>query len=174
MRFVPWQSVADWRCNGCGQCCKLYTVVLNFQEWLRIVRNYGVEQTASSLNELYIKRRGNGSCAFLCNFSNTYFCGLQHMKPQACQLWPFKVLSQPILGCANEAQYRYNGNSLFVYADSICHGLRFGIPTWEFVNCTLKEFVEIAAGFRNQQRKTTRTLGLSNNAVRSFEALRHF
>jgi len=155
MQFAPWRYIADWKCIACGECCKLYSVVLNFHEWLKIVKKYGVEQTASGLDKLYIKRNGNGSCAFLCQFSNTYVCGLQSMKPKACKLWPFKVLTKPMYGNANHAAYNYGGATFFIYADSACNGLRYGTPSWEFANNTLREFVEIATGLRNNQYKTT-------------------
>jgi len=64
MLFVPWQYIADWKCNACGQCCRAYSVVVNFHEWLKIVKNYGVETTASGLNKIFIKRRSDGSCVF--------------------------------------------------------------------------------------------------------------
>jgi len=159
MVFVPWQYIGDWKCNACGVCCKAYSVVLNFQEWLKIVKNYGVEITSSGLNKLFIKRRGDGSCVFLYNVSNMYLCGLQQMKPKACKLWPFKVLSKPEFGYANEAAYGYGENELFVYADSTCSGLRYGKPTREFAGHTLKEFIEIALGLRSEQYKTTADLG---------------
>jgi Fe-S-cluster containining protein len=135
-------------------------VVLNFQEWLTIIKNYGVETTASGLNKLYIKRKSDGSCSFLYNISNTHLCGLQHMKPKACKLWPFKVLNKPEYGYAKEAAYDYKGSRLFVYADSNCSGLKYGRPTWEFTTYTVKEFIEIALGIRNQQIKSTADLGL--------------
>lgn len=174
MQFVPWRHVADWKCTACGDCCKLYSVVINFHEWLRIVKSYGIEQTMCGLDKLFIKRRGDGSCAFLGSYSNTHVCGIQYMKPRACRIWPFKILSEPRFGHANEAEYRLGENSVFVYADSMCNGLRYGTPAWEFANCTLKEFVEIAMGFRNDQRNTTANvypsrpyLNLGNLGVRS-------
>ncbi|RLI41707.1 hypothetical protein DRO59_06205, partial [Candidatus Bathyarchaeota archaeon] len=103
MLFVPWQRIADWKCTACGLCCRAYSVVLNFQEWLNIVKNYGVDKTVSGLDKLFIKRRSDGSCIFLYKFSNMYLCGIQHMKPKACKLWPFRVLSKPKFGYADEA-----------------------------------------------------------------------
>jgi len=70
MLFVPWQRIADWKCTACGLCCRAYSVVLNFQEWLNIVKNYGVDKTVSGLDKLFIKRRSDGSCIFLYKFSN--------------------------------------------------------------------------------------------------------
>jgi Fe-S-cluster containining protein len=161
MLFVPWQYIANWKCNACGMCCKAYSVVLNFQEWLKIVRNYGAYATVSGLNKLYIKRKNNGSCTFLYNFSNIHLCGLQHMKPRACKLWPFKVMSKPECGYASEAAYSFGENRLYLYADSTCSGIRYGKPSLEFTGRTLKEFIEIALGLRNEQYKTTANIGLN-------------
>lgn len=155
MQFVPWQYIADWKCIACGACCRLYSVVLNFHEWLRIIKNYGVEQTVSGLDKLFIKRNTDGSCAFLCRFSNMYLCGLQQMKPKACKLWPFKIITRPEFGNASKAAYNYGGNTFFVYADSTCSGIMYGSPSWEFAHRTLKEFIEIALGVRSEQYKTT-------------------
>ena len=160
MQFVPWQNIADWKCTACGYCCKLYSVVLGFPEWLNLVKTFGVETTVAGLDRLYIKRADDGACTFLCRFASTYFCGLQHMKPGACKLWPFKVLTEPKYGEANQALFNYQGRRLFIYADSMCSGLRYGSPTWEFNFSTLREFVELALGIREVQCKTTSKLSL--------------
>lgn len=155
MLFVPWRYICNWKCIACGECCRSYRVVLTFPEWLRVVKNYGVEKTSSGLDKLFIRRESDGSCAFLCNLSNMYLCGLQHMKPKACKLWPFKILNQPKFGHAKEAVYDYGRYRLFIYADSNCSGLRLGRPTMDFTDQTLKEVVNIALGRRNGQLKTT-------------------
>src|SRR3989337_2927674 len=90
MNFVPWQHIADWKCTTCGYCCKRYSVVLAFPEWLRLVKTFGVETTVADISHLYIKRATDGSCAFLCRGFNMYHCGLQGMKPEACKLWPLQ------------------------------------------------------------------------------------
>ena len=156
MHFVPWQNVADWHCKGCGYCCKLYSVVLDFPEWLKIAKTFGSETTITGLNRFFIKRQSDGACAFLCRNTHNYFCGLQVMKPEACKIWPFKVLAEPKYGEPNQAAYEYMGNRLYVYADGMCCGLRYGSPTWEFSRTTIKEFAEIALGLNESQHKTTR------------------
>ncbi len=160
MQFVPWGQVADWKCIACGQCCRLYRVVLNFHEWLRIVKYYGVEQTASSLNELFIRRKTDGSCVFLNSFPNTCACSLQNMKPKACQLWPFKILQYPKFGRSRHAAYQVGDSVFFVYVDPMCCGLKYGTPTWEFAYQTVGEFVELALGLRSSQLKTTASMSL--------------
>lgn len=155
MQFVPWQNIADWHCKACSYCCKLYSVVINYPEWLNIVKTFGADTTIAGLERFYIKRSDDGSCAFLCNQANNYYCGLQHMKPQACKIWPFKVLSEPKYGQPNQAAYDYGGLHLYVYVDTMCSGLRFGEPTWEFRFTKIREFIELALGVRQIQYKTT-------------------
>jgi Fe-S-cluster containining protein len=132
---------------------------LNFHEWLKIVKNYGIEATDSNLNKLFIKRKSDGSCAFLHSIYSMHLCGLQQTKPKACKLWPFKIVSKPLYGYTVDASYDYGENRLFVYVDSACSGLKYGSPTWEFNNLVVKEFVEIALGSRTAQYKTTGNLG---------------
>ena len=160
LNFVPWQYIADWKCDMCGSCCKLYSVVIDFPEWLQIVKNFGVEKTVAGLDRFYIKRSSDGSCPFICGFAGACMCGLQNTKPGACKQWPFKVLLEPKFGDANHALYRYGDLNLFVYADSICSGLRYGNPIWEFGAVTLREFVEITLGKRQTQHNSTRFLKL--------------
>ncbi len=157
MQFVPWQNIADWRCKACGYCCKLYAVVINFPEWLNIVKRFGAQTTVTGLDRLYIKRCSDGTCSFLCNKANTYFCALQNMKPEACKIWPFKILSEPKYGQEKQALFSYMGNQLYIYVDTMCSGLRYGTPSWDFRHTTVKEFAELALGLRNVQYKTTRS-----------------
>jgi Fe-S-cluster containining protein len=157
MQFVPWQNIADWHCKGCGHCCKLYSVVLNFPEWLQLTKTFGVETTVADLSRFYIKRAGDGSCTFLSKDANNYYCGLQNMKPEACKIWPFKVSTEPKYGEEKLAAYDYRGVRLYVYGDTMCSGLRYGTPTWDFQHTTVREFAEIALGVRDVQFKSTRT-----------------
>jgi Fe-S-cluster containining protein len=157
MTFVPWQDIADWHCKACGYCCKLYSVVLEFPEWLYITKFFGIETTVLGLDKFYIKRSSDGSCGFLFNKTNTYFCGLQSMKPDACKIWPFKVLSEPKYGEPTQSVFDYMGNKFYIYADTMCSGLRYGTPTWDFRSITMGEFIEISLGFRKVQNKSTRS-----------------
>ncbi|MCW3998614.1 MAG: YkgJ family cysteine cluster protein [Candidatus Bathyarchaeota archaeon] len=157
MQFVPWQNVADWRCRGCGYCCKLYSVVLGFTEWLHLTKTFGAETTEAGLNRFFIKRCSDGSCAFLCSSNRNYFCGLQSMKPQACKIWPFKVLAEPKYGEEKQAAYLYRGSTIYVYVDTMCNGLRYGAPTWEFERVVVREFAELSLGLRQVQVNSTRS-----------------
>ena len=159
MHYIPWQNVADWRCKACGYCCKLYAVVLNFREYLFLTQMYGQEATVTDLSRFYIKRHSDGTCAFLCSNSLKYFCGLQGKKPEACKIWPFKVIAEPKYGEDELAAFEYNGRRLYVYVDKMCNGVRYGQPTWEFRNNTVREFVEISLGARDVQHHATGRLG---------------
>jgi uncharacterized protein len=162
MQFVPWRNVADWHCKACGYCCKLYSVVLGFPEWLKITQTFGAQSTVSDMQRFYIKRVSDGSCAFLCNNSLNYSCGLQDMKPEACKLWPFKVLSEPKYGQEKQAVFDYGKARLYVYADAMCNGLSYGAPNWDFEHVKVKEFAELALGVRQVQCKTTRSQSVSH------------
>ncbi len=65
-------------------------------------------------------------------------------------------MSFPKYGEENQAQYMIGGIKIYIYADTKCNGLKYGSPTWEFQNNTVKELAEIALGIRNAQHKTTR------------------
>ncbi len=156
IKFVPWRQISSWRCIGCGECCKDYSVVLNFYEWLTIAQTFGAQNVVKGANRLFIRRMSDGCCAFLCNVGGTPLCGLQNMKPAACKLWPFKILTEPRYGDANQALFEYAGRTLYVYADSNCSGLKYGNPSWDFSALTLREFADIALGTCRTQRNSTR------------------
>jgi Fe-S-cluster containining protein len=156
MRFIPWRQIALWRCTSCGNCCKDYSVVLKFPEWLRISHTFGSETTVMGLDKLFIKRADDGRCTFLCRHGGAYLCGLQNIKPQACRIWPFKVLPEPRYGEPKQAAFEFAGKQLYIYADGHCSGLRYGEPTREFSSSILREFAEIAMGTCGQQHNSTR------------------
>ena len=155
-QFIPWRQISSWRCLSCGRCCKDYGVVLNFLEWLTISQNFGAQTTVKGIDNLFLKRQDDGSCTFLCHFAGDYLCALQNLKPNACKIWPFKVLAEPKYGQPKEAAFNFAGKTLFLYADGNCSGLRYGNPTWEFSTMTLREFAGIAVGVYKQQRSSTR------------------
>jgi Fe-S-cluster containining protein len=156
IKFIPWRQISNWRCIGCGECCKDYSVVLDFPEWLTIAQTFGAENVVRGLDRLFIRRLPDGRCAFLCQLAGLPLCGLQNMKPNACKLWPFKVLTEPRYGDENQAVFEYIGKRLYIYADSNCAGLKYGSPNWEFSALTLREFADIALGTCRLQRKSTR------------------
>lgn len=158
---VPWRYVESWNCNGCGLCCKGFDVVLDFPEWMNIVKTYGVDYTIPGLSRLFLRRKDDDTCIFLQNYHRTWLCSLQHMKPAACKLWPFKISDKPRYGRAKEAEYSMSSIKLYVYVDPSCVGLRWGTPNPEFVSFVLPEFVDLALGQRRKQYfSTARPLNL--------------
>ncbi|RLI06498.1 YkgJ family cysteine cluster protein [Candidatus Bathyarchaeota archaeon] len=158
VRPVPWRHVASWSCKLCGRCCREYRVVLKPEEWLRLVEAYGPSVAEVGHGKFYLRRRADGSCIFLVRAGGKWLCGLQDMKPKACKLWPFKVLSWPKYGRAAEARITYMGFPLYVYVDPFCPGIRWGEPTPHFVSSVLREAIEIALGVRVEQHHTTSKL----------------
>lgn len=155
---IPWRNIEYWNCSACGLCCKGFDVVLDFPEWINIVKTYGVDYTQPSISRFYLKRKTDDTCVFLGNNYGNWLCSLQHMKPIACKLWPFKVLDKPTWGKPNEALFNYNGMRLYVYADPSCLGLRWGNPNSEFAYTVLPEFVDLALGQRRKQHYSTARL----------------
>lgn len=125
---------------------------------MNIVRTYGVGVTEADISKFYLRKRDDGTCVFLHKLYNTWLCGLQHMKPTACKLWPFKILGRPKYGSPNEASYDYRGRSLFIYVDPSCIGIRWGNPTEELTYKAIPELVEIALGLREKQFYSTANL----------------
>ena len=41
------------------------------------------------------------------------------MKPDACKIWHFKVLTEPKYGEAKQAEYQYGDRTLYVYVDTM-------------------------------------------------------
>lgn len=157
MGQVPWRYVNNWQCNGCGLCCRKFNVVLKFNEWLKLVRAYGVETTGIGLDRLYLGKRSDGTCVFLTASKRVCFCGLQNMKPMACKLWPFKILDRPKYGRTKEASFNYKGRSLYIYIDSVCPEITWGKPSAKMTYHIIPEFIEIALGSREKQFYSTGT-----------------
>jgi len=111
---IPWRYVASWNCLACGLCCKGFDVVLDFPEWINIVKSYGVDFTSPGISRFYLKRRSDGTCVFLYNYFGNWLCTLQHMKPMACKLWPFKISDKPRYGRPNVSVYSRNNMKLYV------------------------------------------------------------
>ncbi|UCG35941.1 MAG: hypothetical protein JSV64_04730 [Candidatus Bathyarchaeota archaeon] len=133
-------------------------MVLKFPEWLRIVKNFGVEYTAPSISCFFLRRKANGSCVFLLKTPRDSYCSLQDLKPQACKMWPFKILDKPKYGKAKHAAYDSWKQRLYIYLDQACTGIRYGIPTKDFSHSVLPEFVELALGVRRKQHRSTSML----------------
>ncbi|MFQ6077305.1 MAG: YkgJ family cysteine cluster protein [Candidatus Bathyarchaeia archaeon] len=158
MKSVPWRYVHSWECILCGICCGPYVVSLTLKEWTRIVQTYGVRVTQPGIDGFYLKKNANGRCVFQIKLGDMWLCAIQHMKPRACKLWPFRIYLKPKHGRADEALYNYRGHRLFVYVDPLCRGLTWGRPGERLLHKTLPEVAEIKLGLREGQRYSTALL----------------
>ena len=156
MKPIPWRYINSWNCIACGLCCRGYDVVLKYPEWVKIIQTYGIGVTRPGINRFYLRKRADDSCIFLYRLFDRWLCGLQHTKPRACKLWPFKVYSQPRYGRANQASYEYMDREFFIYVDPLCKGLRFGKnPSNQLLSKTIPEVIEIVLGLREEQFYST-------------------
>jgi Fe-S-cluster containining protein len=161
---VSWRNVKSWNCIKCGMCCKDYHVVLKFNEWVNIVKTYGVETTIPSISRLLLGKKSDGTCCFLTYMSGHQLCALQHMKPLACKIWPFKIFDSPKFGRSNEALYPYRNKNFYIYVDPACTGLSLGKPDSEFKYKTLPEFIDVAFGLQRQQHYSTSKIWFHSNS----------
>jgi len=146
MKPSPWRYVSSWSCIACGECCKYYSVNISFAEYFRVVKMYGVGATELGLTECYLKKRLDGRCVFQYPAPGpSWLCGLQHMKPKVCKLWPFTIASRPAYGHEQKALYWYNNRSYYVYVDPKCRGILWGSPSWELVHRTIPEFIRLSS-----------------------------
>jgi Fe-S-cluster containining protein len=152
---VPWKYIESWNCRACGECCKPFTVILTLPEWLNITRLYGLGVTQPGINGFYLKKNAANRCVFQYKLLDKWLCGIQHIKPMACKLWPFKICENPKYGRRKEASYIYQGREFFIYADTLCHGLKLGNPSRHFIQKILPEFIEISLGLRKEQHYST-------------------
>jgi len=154
MMPIPWRYIKSWNCLACGRCCKGFDVVLDFNEWINIVRSYDMGATKPGITKIYLNKKADGTCVFLYKFFNRWICGLQHMKPRACKLWPFRIYKNPKYGRPNEAQFTVWKKKFFIYVDPLCAGIKWGTPG-EFMLKTIREFLEIGLGVRKKQYYST-------------------
>lgn len=66
---IPWRYVESWSCIACGMCCKGYQVVLGFNEWVNLVRTYGVGVTQPGVNKFYLGKRATAHASSSTSFS---------------------------------------------------------------------------------------------------------
>lgn len=154
MKFIPWRRVKSWQCLGCGDCCR-YTVQLSVKDWVNITRTYGYGMAIQSIGGFYIRKTVDGLCPFLIKSRHRHFCSIQHMKPIACEIWPFKILIEPKYGHSNEAYFTIRNQDFYIYVNPHCHGIVWGKPNTSFINQTLTEFINIRLGFQRKQHYST-------------------
>ncbi|MHC1564326.1 MAG: YkgJ family cysteine cluster protein [Candidatus Hecatellaceae archaeon] len=152
---VPWRLVHDWECHACGDCCTRYVVELKPQEYAQIAHAYGFSSVTVSAGKIYLKRRPDGSCLFLHNLNGRNLCGLQHLKPEACRLWPFNPHEAPVFGHPELSYYRYGRKSFYVYVIPACPGLSYGEPSQRLKEKVIPEILDMKFKGRVSQKYST-------------------
>ena len=144
----------SWRYIGCGGCCK-FTVKITTKEWLNITRVYGYGIIRQTVDGFYLRKTNDGLCPFLLRLSGRWFCGIQYMKPLACKLWPFRIISEPKYGNSNEACFNYKDREFYIYVNLMCHGILRGRLNRIFISKILPELIEIRMGSQRKQFYST-------------------
>lgn len=154
MKVLPWSRVKSWQCSGCGDCCR-YTVQLSVKDWVNLTRTYGFGIAIQSIGGFYLRKTVDNVCPFLIKSQRRCFCSIQHMKPIACELWPFKILTKPKYGYPNEAYFKYRNQDFYIYVNPHCHGIIWGKPNADFINHILVEFINLRLGLQKKQFYST-------------------
>ncbi len=124
-------------------------------EYARILSRYGQGVVEVGLGKVYLRHGFEDRCIFQQPIMGRWACAIQSIKPLACKLFPFRVLSRPIYGRGDGSEYRYRGRSFYIYLDSNCEGIIVGRPSERFYGQVLPEVLELGLGMRWKQRLTT-------------------
>lgn len=156
--YIPWRRVRFWRCLGCGECCRWFNVPLRPVEYVELLNRYGEGAFRFELGKVFLKRRIDGRCIFQTFREGLWLCSLQKLKPIACKLWPFMVLSSPKYGRGREAKYKYHEKTYYIYIDPRCRGILMGEASIHLERNILPEIIEISLGSPITQRFSTAQL----------------
>lgn len=161
MKLIPWSQMESWSCVRCSTCCRHTTVQLTTQEWLSLTRLYGFGIIGQDVNGLYLRKTINDQCPFLYKSVNGWVCWLQHIKPLACKLWPFRISSTPRYSRSSEACFSYKNQEFYIYAYPQCPGIVLGKPSKLLTYRILPEFLNIRLGLQREQLYSTSKLSFS-------------
>jgi len=160
-RSVPWSQVHSWTCNGCGECCKWFTIPISTYEYAKIGQVVGFRMFEFREGGVWLKKRPDSRCVFAFCRGNLWLCGLQNSKPYPCRMWPFKISNQPLYGRRDWARYEGSSWTGYVYVDSRCPGIVYGRPSLTYTTKVVEEFVHMAIGGRRHQYYSTSREALS-------------
>jgi len=165
-RSVPWSQVHSWSCNGCGECCKWFTVPISTYEYAKIGQVVGFRMFEFREGGVWLKKRPDRRCVFALCRGNLWLCGLQNGKPYPCRMWPFRISNQPLYGRNDRARYEGSSWTGYVYVDSRCPGIVYGRPSLTFTTRIVEEFVQMAIGERRHQYYSTSREAFSQTSNR--------
>lgn len=94
----------NFTCERCGECCKVYTVVLNDEDIHRIRKlgyslDFFAQQDLDPENRKlqYVLKREDGKCIFLLFKNNEIYCKIYENRPEICKIYPF--FHEEIVSC---------------------------------------------------------------------------
>ncbi|MGQ9513668.1 MAG: YkgJ family cysteine cluster protein [Thermoproteota archaeon] len=141
--LVPWSFVRSWECLACGHCCKDYAIPLSDDEWLGLSNLFGSSIVERIESKKFLRMGPDGRCIFQERVSGHWICSIQAAKPLACRLFPFKVCFKPLFGGGERASFPSEGGLVYIYVDTDCRGIEWGVPGAELVQKVLPEFVRL-------------------------------
>jgi len=153
--LIPWSEAHSWSCTACGRCCVGYRVPLKMDEYVRVASRYGYDAVDFGMGKVYLRHGLGDRCLFQHPSQGRWVCALQGIKPLACKLFPFRVLSKPVYRRGDGSEFIYKGRTFHVYLDPDCEGIVLGRPSERLLYQILPEVVEIGMGERTKQRFTT-------------------
>lgn len=150
---LPLTRLRSWSCSACAHCCRDYTPILTTVEGIKLSSKFGgvVEPCIRG----YIIKKGIDRRCIQYNSGQRWLCGIQDIKPGACRLWPFTICKEPTYGRPEEALFNCAYGDLYVYIDTKCSGITYGVPSLESISKVVPEFVEIGSGGSNRQFYST-------------------
>lgn len=144
-----------WACVACGKCCLGYRVPLKADEYARVTRFYGYNVVEFGIGKAYLKLGVGNRCVFQRPSVGRSICSLQKMKPLACKLFPFRIMSKPLYKRGDTSEYNFYGRNFYVYMDPECDGIVIGRPNKRFLYDILPEVIQIGVGVNFKQKYTT-------------------
>jgi len=131
-------------------------VQLTTGEWLNYGQTYGHNLIGEGIDGFYIRKTLENWCPFVYRQTAGTQCSLQHTKPLACRLWPFRMANHPTLGNEEAARFPHRNNIYYVYVVPFCRGITYGRPTESFAKYVIPEFLDMRLGLRREQNYSTR------------------
>lgn len=169
--LIPWKKVGFWHCSACGECCKKFKVPLTMFEYVEFTSKFGKNIVELDLGKAYLKSNPLTKRCIFQKFKNgKWICGIQEIKPIACKLWPFIILTKPKQK-NDEALFYYKNEIVYIYVDVRCPEVKIGKPTSYLINKVLPEIVNLNFNNKIKQLYSTSFLFSLQSSIRQIYKL---
>ncbi|MBS7658612.1 MAG: YkgJ family cysteine cluster protein [Candidatus Bathyarchaeia archaeon] len=153
--LIPWRKTSFWYCSACGECCKKFHVPLTMFEYVEITSIFGKNVIELDLGKAYLRKNPlTKRCIFQKLKNKKWICGIQEIKPLACKLWPFIILTKSKQK-NDEALFNYKGENFYIYVDKRCPNVKTGKPTNYLINKILPEVINLSINNKMKQVYST-------------------